>query len=169
MGETIDIPDAKALLCVEPHRRFIGLVVLVALRAGADQIRFESRPSEWCISAGRSDGSWEEMQPVSRQAAVDCTLRSLTRAARFGRVLDLLWVKKLGPAEFDLQLAHASTVQCTVMKRGEGFNLTLRQSDFSSEKAATLLKEYLSLCARIEEGIANASRNVLRKYVDRHE
>ena len=91
MGETIDIPDAKALLCVEPHRRFIGLVVLVALRAGADQIRFESRPSEWCISAGRSDGSWEEMQPVSREAAVDCTLRfpHTRRAVRQGSGLTL--------------------------------------------------------------------------------
>jgi hypothetical protein len=111
MAIVIDIPDAFAVSALEPHRRFICLVVLYApteratgvrplahrrficlvalyaVRDAVGRVRFDPQSAGWAILQLR-DGAWVDyMPPVERVSAVEQTLRPdpAARAARPAR------------------------------------------------------------------------------------
>jgi hypothetical protein len=141
MGQTLYIPDATALSGVEPHRRFVCLVVLLATRDGADRVRFETRPDGWGVFAGRPDGTEEEYVPVAAEAAVDRTVRALARPGWAGRVRALFGATPALPV-FDVQLGRGTSVRCRVTEGEGGVRLALEQSGEAAVRAGGVAEEY---------------------------
>src|SRR5437879_3544556 len=103
MGKEIHMPDAMTVSRVEPHRRFIGLVVLLAARDGACRVRFEPRPDGWGVFAGMADRTWKEYVPVAAEAAVDRTVRTLSRSSWAAQLKVRFWAAAAPPA-FEVRL-----------------------------------------------------------------
>jgi Protein of unknown function (DUF3024) len=77
VGQTLHLPDAPALAAIHPQPRFVCLIVLMALRDGADAVRFEHRQGVWVVSA-RRDKNWMSYAPAHEAADIPRTLRDLT-------------------------------------------------------------------------------------------
>jgi hypothetical protein len=141
MGEKLYIPDPDALSRVEPHRRFIALVVLLAVRDRADRVRFELRPDEWGVFAGWPDGSWEEYAPVAAEATVARTVRALTRPGWAARLRARLGAAPT-PSAFALQLGRGASVRCRVTEGEGGIWLWLELSGTVGACAGEVVAEY---------------------------
>jgi hypothetical protein len=139
MATVIGIPDLPALSAIEPHKRFICLVVLYAAAESVGQVRFEQRQDDWAILQ-LQDGSWVEyLPPVDRAAAVGRTLRRLTRRPGL--------LGRLRPADpsgaFSLRVGRGSAIDCRVARDGADYLLSVEPRESAGEQARELLRSHL--------------------------
>ena len=79
MSRVINMPEAIGVSRIDPWSKLIGLVVLLAVRDGATQVRFEPLRRGWRIFVEMPDGSCKECVPAPARAAVDRTIQALSR------------------------------------------------------------------------------------------
>jgi hypothetical protein len=149
MAKPIDIPDASAMLAVEPHRRFVCFVALAAAWRGADVVRFEPVPGGWAILSPQG-GAWEEfLAPVDAAAAVPRTLRAM---ARRSGLLGLLVVGGAS-AEFSLRLGEGETIDCWAARDGAAHQLRVEARGLAPARAGDLLRSYLRLAGHCPSAV----------------
>jgi hypothetical protein len=141
MGRVVNIPDATALSLIEPWRRLIGLVVLVAVRDGASQVRFEPLRKGWRILEEMPDGSCKELVPAPAQAAVDRTIYTLIQPGWIARMISCLGATTM-PLWFEVRLNSGLAVRCQVTENERNFRLALKSSPDAATRARELIQEF---------------------------
>jgi hypothetical protein len=145
MGKQFDIIDGKALLAIEPRKRFVCLVVLFALKEGANKIRFEKKSDYWQIHVGNGE-TWWTLEPVHKQSAVERTVRQVSGTTWLQRLLSFHSI--IGsPRAFQLRLGKESIVRCNLcgIKNGQEINLVLDPSKDMAEIVESVLVCYFAL------------------------
>lgn len=148
MGKAIHMPNAASVSRIEPHRRFIGLVVLLAACDAALRVRFERCRDQWRVYFGMADGDWYEQVPVVAEAAVDRTIRVLTQPSW------AIWFSvKLGavpaPPAFEVQLDNCGLV-CRVVEDEAYIGLSLEQFGEVRAQASEIVQEYWRMIGKLD-------------------
>ncbi len=65
MSRVINMPEVIGVSRIDPYSKLIGLVVLLAVRDGATQVRFEPLRRGWGIFVDMPDGTCKECVPAA--------------------------------------------------------------------------------------------------------
>ena len=140
MGIALKLSDGATLLSLAPGKKFLCLVTLLAVRNGADRLRFLRRSGAWSISAGSGE-DWEDYVPLDAAVDLSCIVRDVSRPRGLtGRA-------PLSSGEFALRLSGGTTVRCVASESngGEIIILSLLPSGPAADRAAELIDCFLRL------------------------
>ena len=152
MGRTLDTTDAGAIDAIKKAcERFVCLVVLFAVRDGAEIVRFEKKTGAWHVLA-RQGGNWEVYEPIDQSVAVACAIKTLAKPWGLWHVVSGLWSKGHA-AEFVIRLGLGAAVQCTMneVRPEECIDLSLRTQGNAADRAEELLTTYLQLRGYLDQ------------------